>query len=49
MSSKAYEMCNIYLVPWEAFFVYFQFLIITWVPEIAGYIWVVSALQIAGP
>lgn len=49
MSRNAYEICDICLVPWVAFFVYFQSLIITLSHEIAGCMWVVSALQIAGP
>lgn len=39
MRSKAYEICNIYLVPLAAFCVYFYFLIIIWIPEIAGCTW----------
>ena len=48
MSSKAYEICNIYLVPLAAFRVYFYFLIIIWIPEITGCSWALSVLQHAG-
>ena len=48
MRSKAYEICNFYLVPLAAFCVYFYFLIIIWIPEIAGCTWALSVLHNAG-